>query len=251
MPKPYDPHKHFTSIMNREQTNSIDILLKAILESGVKQGMSQEMTYKLLEAARRLKDQRLRRKRLKVTSKKEGLSFWEVKKRTNVYSFKETKEWTYRDYYNPDYVKNSILSASVKGPHLVLYDKTGNPRFVLGYDLNYWRNTIIYAIQKVRTKNAYSADTSGYFTERKEYRHKLEEEETEKFKQELGMYPSEFLLSEFILRNRAQLSTGNKIFFRVAKHDPIYAPLISRFCKNEDIQEIDVTKKRVREILGL
>jgi len=254
MPKPYNPEQHRKSILKRKQTNPVDQKLKELIHRAVKQNASQEMIYNLLESARKIKDNRFRQKRVKGQERK-TLSFYDVKTRTDMHDFYEAPMWGYVDKFLGVHTK-AIVPGLVGYKHLILRDRNGAARFTLCYDEVGKKRIVIHSIQRERTKPAYTRDEHGYA-----WNPEKEKKESDKFRQELGMYPSEFLLAEFIFRNREFILRGGEIImdFRIfgGYGQKNYHPLLDRYfipkkgLLNRGKYSLDLTKKRVREILGL
>ncbi|MDD4983467.1 MAG: hypothetical protein PHH82_01340 [Candidatus ainarchaeum sp.] len=245
--------------MNREQRNPVDTRLKELVEKAVKQGASQDIIYKLMESARRIKDRRFRQKTASKIDERKSIPFHEAKKRTDVYSIDFASEWRYGDAYDEEEVRNRLGAAIVKHQHYVLKDSIGAPRFVLGFfsGNGYFDDCIrIDVIQRLRTKPGYLHRPTLFRDGLYDY--KTETNEANKFRKELGMHPAEFLLAEFILRNKSALLRGKKILLnRVVgrAYAKNYLSLIERYFKEGTDgfypYELDLTKSRVKEILGI
>jgi hypothetical protein len=255
MPKrPYSPERHRESILKRKQTNPVDIRLKTLVQQAEKQGASKKIIYSLLESARRVKDNRFRAPRAKGPERK-TLSFFEVKAKTGIYDFYEVPMWGYADKFIGVHT-NAIKPGLVGYKHLVMRDKNKAARFTLCYDDVSKKRIVIHSIQRERTKPAYTRDYSGYA-----WHPELEKAESEKFRQELGMYPSEFLLAEFLFRNKDFILRGGEVIMDFMLFGGYgqqnYPPLLDRYFKpkkglfNRGKYTLDLNKKRVREILGL
>jgi len=115
------------------------------------------------------------------------------------YSFVRVKDWAFYDRYNAGY------------PCFVLKDAHGKPRFVLGY-----RQTSklieIRFIQRLysddaRSIAAHEAKKRGRYDVWGRVK-QFETAENKVFAEKLGMHPVEFLLSEFIYRNRDVILDG-------------------------------------------
>lgn len=181
------------------------------------------------------------------TSLKPKMNFLEVRKNTANYSVREEKNWRYED--KEDWVKNSLAPANSPHPHIVLCDGKGTPRFVIGYRVD--RDIFILAVQRERTQYA-----KGFFG----FRWSAEEETkaSKEFQEQLGgIHPSEFLLSEFLYRNRAAIRAGMNVFL-YERNPKRYGPLIDRFFKRSTETsseyhppkfELSREKRRVKEIL--
>jgi hypothetical protein len=168
------------------------------------------------------------------------------------HSFKETDSWKYYD------------SITEHQPHLVLLDRKKQPRFTLRFTMRRKEEReelVILSIQRERSKG----NPSEYDPRVLLPKAKLETEASKKLQAELGMHPSEFLLSEFIYRNRKQIRKGIPVFLRV-KGDTakIYKPLVERFFKKKPLTtkkigrlqgntleeyELNPSKRRVQELL--
>jgi hypothetical protein len=152
----------------------------------------------------------------------------------------ETDKWVYKDPYKEDYK----YDYEVFLPHLILQDKFGFTRFIIGY-LPAGDRIIIRSIQGTRTKKTYEQET----------------EASKKFQKELGVHPGEFLLCEFLNKFKLQILTGKRIVLEfIGKTETFennYMPLIDRYFKNVRYNgigfdaELDLTKPRVKAILGL
>lgn len=188
---------------------------------------------KLLAELQRRREEQLRRLRSSPTWYKDSV---------NPENFKvvETDKWVYKDPHKDDYKYN----YEVFSPHLILQDKSGVTRFIIGY-LPAGDKIIIKSIQRIRTKKTYEQET----------------EASKAFQKELGLHPGEFLLCEFISRFKEQILAGKKIILgfigKTETFENNYMPLIDRYFKNVRYNginynaELDLTKPRVRAILGL
>lgn len=76
-----------------------------------------------------------------------------------------------------------------------------------------------------------------------------------KFKQELGVHPAEFLLSEFIYRMRDRIRAGVPVFISRQYGEKIhnYAPLLERFFEKNSrsgYYKLSLKKRRVTELVN-
>ncbi len=181
------------------------------------------------------------------------------------YLFEDVKEWKYKDQFEFDKVIKQMPPWRDVNPHLVLRDKTRTPRFVLGYERNGYE-LIIFSIQRVRTQ--YDEVTNNG-AELQRWSGDKETLASKQLQQELGgIHPAEFLLCEFLLRHRAEILSGTKVYFlgrqpinsfTTIENQEIYKPIIERFFKAKPAQndglnfyfELNPTKDRVRAILGI
>lgn len=176
------------------------------------------------------------------------------------FSFKRHNTWKYEDAYPTAAVRNPLDPYHEKHlPHLVLYDGKKRPRFVLRYG-DRGDYIEINNIQRMRTQ--YTQHPKGGF----EWSPELERDASKRFAEELGMHPAEFLVSEFISRNREHILDGirgKKTFVMdllghsVKENPKIYRPIVSRFFRKVPFTEtldryvVDPRKERVRRLLGL
>ncbi len=207
----------------------------------------------------------IRPKAPKQIQRKRVSSIWykERAPATN-YSFAETKDWDYKDKYDKESVVNKIHPWPDANPHLVLRDKTGVPRFVLGYKRKDNNTIVIFAIQRERTQY----DTFKFSgKEKKSWSNARETLASKQFQQELGgIHPAEFLLCEFLHQHAAEILSGTIIYLSVQQigasftrfqDQDKYKPIIDRFfmpkpVKNDGLNfyfELNLAKDRVRAIL--
>ncbi len=169
--------------------------------------------------------------------------------------------------------KTGILAQKTDNKsHLVLYDKSETPRFALKYESGSRRVSdsavddclVIRSVQRLRTQ--YS-EVDGLFNEKQSiWNPHLEKEKSKNLQKQLGgVFPSEFLLSEFIYTNRDRINNGLKIIFDFSEDTDkrpnvsnIVNPLLKMFAKplnypnqpfEERVFELDLNKPRVRKIL--
>jgi len=156
---------------------------------------------------------------------------------------------------NQGNVINKIEPWKIAEPHLVLLDKHGMARYVLGY--REFSDTII-SIQRLRTEYNRS------FFHRYTWDPKKETQSSKKFQKELGgIHPSEFILAEFLYLNRVNLekriTSGQRtpnLSTEWLAYDLLenYRGLISRFFKDVGDKmnfPLNPCKKRVKMLLGL
>lgn len=130
------------------------------------------------------------------------------------YTLKSVPEFIYFDGHKSKY------------PHLVLCDHAKEPLFMLGYLPAVKYSTTpshikIRAIQRNTPKSgvAFSPELDA-------------KRRTDEFKARTGMNPEDFLLSEFIHQNRAQLLRGVKMYLEDdEQHHTAVARLRDRFCR--------------------
>lgn len=183
------------------------------------------------------------------------------------YSIAKARQFFYRDrvpgrrVQNIDdaaiLVENCMPPKMVRDPHLVLRDSRGTPRF----SLRYWRGrnggVTIGDIQMTRQEykpgreNMYIWDSVAEGKKAGELRAALG-----------GVRPSEFLIAEFVRRNRTQIlrslrahkTTGVR-FDRslLGIHSTKYQPLLKAFFRQSEDREytLNENKARVRSLLGL
>ncbi|MDD4983468.1 MAG: hypothetical protein PHH82_01345 [Candidatus ainarchaeum sp.] len=162
--------------------------------------------------------------------------------------------WGYADKFL-DVHTNAIVPGLVGYKHLVLRDGNRAARFTLCYDEVSRKKIVIHSIQRERTKPAYTRDEHGYA-----WNPEKEKVESDRFKQELGMYPSEFLLAEFIFRNREFILRGGEVIMDFMMFGGYgqknYPPLLDRYfipkkgLLNIGKYTLDLNKKKVQEIIG-
>lgn len=173
------------------------------------------------------------------------------------YRFEIIEEWDYSDKMKT----NSFIPAKSSNPHLVLRDKLGTPRFTLNY--HYLSDSVepnackIISIQRERTRYK-----NGHWSP------ELEKDAANKFKAQLnGLHPAEFLLCEFIYRNRERIKAGMQMHLHITRSNltrGLYRPLIDRFFKRKKIRSVNIgmlhiwdtyelnpERKRVKQILGI
>jgi len=175
------------------------------------------------------------------------------KEKATGFSFEEKQEWVYED--PTSLVKDPMTPAVCWNPHLVLYDELHEPRFTLSFE-EYLRVIHIKSIQRERTWQSYILHDGMFY-----WNAKIESERQKEFKQELGIHPSEFILSEFLSRKKEMIVSRKAIVdLRVERGIlPTYAGLIERFFYPRPFSTngfsgyfmLNPERKRVREILGL
>lgn len=147
------------------------------------------------------------------------------------FSFAKVRTFTYRDRLNvyKARIRNPIIPFRDERPHLLLRDRAGTPRFSLCYKMHD-KVIVIGAIQQIRTR--YIKKDGGY-----EWSAERERESTKRFRADLdGIYPSEFLLSEFLYTARAFMRAGIPIVIEVnSENRSVYAPLLDRFCAKKPV----------------
>lgn len=160
--------------------------------------------------------------------------------------------WRYDDRYPENKVTNPIKPADSFAPHLVLRDQNGTPRFTMRWmDEFPSRNgkTTILSIQRERTKSAYrksEIDPSKY-----EWFPEIETRLSKEFQARLGMYPPEFLLSQFIFEHRSEIRAGKKVLLAVYLNNPgieNYKGLMERFFTKKPEAVSDINKPRIYEL---
>ena len=180
------------------------------------------------------------------------------------FTIREAEKWTYMDRSPHGWkaVNNRIVPYPSPKPHMILYDKTGTPRFVLRYEMEERGPIRIQSIQRERTQ---------YEGEPPDHKWSAEKEtaKSKEFQKHLGgVHPAEFLLSEFLTRHRDEIvrrmkdgNPGVVLSLRESSlhFKDLYGPLIDRFFggrpirKERDLREYELSprKKRVKEILGI
>ncbi len=180
---------------------------------------------------------------------------------SSAYSFAEHESWVYSDNVEGK-IRNRLAPHFSKKNHLVLRDSNGRPRFTLQFSPDV-KSVIVYSVQRERTQYTKSGEVFSWVPE-------LEKKASAEFKSRLGMHPAEFLLSEFIYRNRnsirQMISEGrNSVYFdsfQVSRSPELYKPLIERFFEPEQVYvktvskpgfyfRLNLSKKRVQELLGI
>lgn len=187
------------------------------------------------------------------------------------FSFRETTSWHYGDPVGYGRVTNPIVGHTRDSRHLILVDRK-KPRAALAY----WHkggDWVITSIQRLRTEYVLSSKSGvRSFT----WNARKETERGKDFARELGMHPSEFLLSQFLFAHRDEIISGKKIFLELVDYgfrgkdnsnfsnQEIYGPILERFFKRTPSKtvllgencliknyELSLEKRRVREALGL
>jgi len=181
------------------------------------------------------------------------------------FSLREVKGWVYRDNSPHGWkaVANRMIPYSLSEPHMVLCDGAGTPRFALRYEMSDKGPIRVMSIQRERTE--YEGAPPNH-----QWSSKKETAKSKEFQERLGgVHPAEFLLSEFLIRHRDEitrgmaergnpglvLSVGGGTLF----HKDLYDPLIDRFFRKRPIQRghdvreygLSPQKRRVREALGI
>ena len=168
------------------------------------------------------------------------------------YSFINYKGWTFFDGSRKDC------------PTLALRNGRGKPIFVLGHSERYCslfekgkkKITEIRYIQREREGKSQPLPIGSKYGLAKS------KSRSRQLQMKLGIFPSEFLLSEFIWENREKIIGGQKVVINsglISANSEVYKPLISRFfvpskefALDEQIYyELGMQKRRVREALGL
>jgi len=216
-------------------------------------------------------------------------TYYKAKANSKSYSFSVERKFVYRDMLPKLYktAHNSearfqvarriigLLQSAFTENALVLRDRKGTPRFVVGYSTGKDGALKIGAIQRMRTQYTRTRKSIHRFPEGVKYRwsSELETQASKKLQAKLnGMHPSEFILCEFLYRNRAKLkerinqgkpalrlwggvmSSGS---YGITPDDlrKIYNPLIERFFGKYNQEKfgwsLNPNKKRVKVILGL
>ncbi len=164
-----------------------------------------------------------------------------------------------------------MVSIRLPGDFLILRDANGTARFVLKYYAD-GHHVVIDSIQRERTQ--YIADRFAHVLPYAAlaWDPKGETRESQQFGKQLGMHPSEFLVSEFLWRFRTSIRRGIKVYLKrnlvgqplqtLTDRARIYGGIRDRFFKSkkETIQlfgglaaeafELSRDKQRVLEILG-
>jgi len=183
------------------------------------------------------------------------------------FSITSEEQWAYRDNPPDGSVKDNVdatrrisnrLPIDLNPyPHMILYDKEGNPRFALHH---FKEDGVHYlgGVQRLRSPGSYVHEGEKY-----RWDADREKESTLQFKAELGVHPSEFLLAEFISRHAYEIKKRLEdnqqeppLVLRElskTKKPEIYGPLIDRFFKKDAQGRIvlDSNKERVKALLGL
>jgi len=174
------------------------------------------------------------------------------------FSLKSKPFWNYKDRRPLLLVNNRLPPLLRRNPHLVMCDRKGTPRFVLGYT-SYGKSFVISSIQRVRTAYDFKLGLHP-FTKMPtifEWNPSKETWKSKQFQAELGKHPGEFLLSQFILQNKEAILAGAKVRLNPESGDKksweIYGALIDRFFRYSPKNgfELSMEKKRVKELLGL
>ncbi|AJF60440.1 MAG: hypothetical protein J4224_02485 [Candidatus Diapherotrites archaeon] len=182
--------------------------------------------------------------------------FFEVRRSPENFMFRSFNQWVYGDSFIN--VSNYMPEGVVPAPHLVLFERTGKtlePRFALKH-IRYG-NTVGISIQMERTAYLKHHERDEFV-----WSAVLEESKSNDFKKKLGgIPPAEFLLSEFIFRNRKAIREGMKVNLDVSVRSGTYPPyvsLVERFFKKVKNKrgevnslELSLEKERVKELLGL
>lgn len=186
----------------------------------------------------------------------------------NTFSFKEHSGWVYADARGPKFVVvNHLQSEFSTRPHLLLRDGRGRPRFTLRHDPPKDGALRILSIQAERTQYSSAPKGLEYAFERErqivQWDPALEKMEIAALRKQLnGMHPSEFLLSEFIHRHRAEINKGLKLMFEIQDREldrKNYGPIISRFFSRKPVEKrgnilvfaLNPNKVRVKGILEI
>lgn len=175
--------------------------------------------------------------------------------RPRSFSFSFEKDWKFYDHYSPG------------TPCLVLWDAHRKPRFVLGFSQMRTRLEIRF-VQRVYSDEARKigarwAKKMGNYDSWDRIR-EFETKENNDFAQKLGMHPAEFLVSEFIYRNRDRIHGGMEVALVSNAGSPqIYKPLRDRFFQSNVKTDssgnypvvlrwtLNPNKKRVKDILAV
>ncbi len=223
----------------------------------------------LFNLSRLKKPKKILRKRIK----QKPVAFFKSKVNSTAYSFKEQENWIYKDRVDGK-IKNKLSPLISNNKHLVLFDSAKKPRFSIQISRAFNKGILIYSIQRERTQ--YLPEKKFSFGKRKtvSWSSEKETQASKRFQKKLGMHPSEFLLSEFLLRNKNKIrkSIRNGFSGVYLAEEPfmnnklVYKPLIERFFKKKKVSgktislsynytqfvyELSLNKKRVQEILGI
>lgn len=202
-----------------------------------------------------------------------SVPFFRKRAQAGAFSFGETESWHYGDAVGHGQTINPLIGITSDLPHLVLRDRRV-PRAVLQYSFGRY-GLLIHGIQRLRTQYRRIANYGAKFrwdSERENVR-------SREFGRELKMHPSEFLLCEFLHRNRATVLSGvEKTYLMLSGVDeatrreaPVdyekamkpYRQIIAQFFVEKpafekrgeydraSYFELDLNKPLVRNVLGL
>ena len=158
-----------------------------------------------------------------------------------------SKKWVYDDKHFP--VVNPIKQMIDHAPHLILKDSGGVPRFVLGYNISP-KSINVFSIQRVR--NEYNHSKGGHV-----WSPDLERVASQKLRAHLGVFPSEYLFTQFLRLYRNRIRSGQlKVTLTISDVEKeIYDPIINKFFLRtpigKNIYELNFNRNRVKEVLGL
>lgn len=175
------------------------------------------------------------------------------------FSFSTSRWHEYED--NPKTggkVVNPLAPIRSITPHTFLLDRAGEKRFALSY-IEMGREISIDQIQRCRTQ--YNEKSSGWF----EWDGKKETVASKSFQRQLGgMYPGEFLLCEFIFRQREKILKGTPVRWGWDKEEDYHPEKLNHYYISHyfkpvrgdrpsklRLYELDLTKTRVKRILGI
>lgn len=199
------------------------------------------------------------------------------------YSFSEHRRWVFEDkidiaqhndrhrvFENQLNIADHRLERGYSTfPNLVLRDAKGVPRFVLTYSRHRGGDLLLIQIQRERTIEAYRGTDAGeFFSSRIIYNSEIETKRSKQFQEKLGVHPSEFLLSEFIYRNRKQIRRRLKeggvgvclVDTPVNEMPQVYKPIIDGFFEKTPVESkgfdgpyyrLNLNKERVKRLLGI
>jgi len=184
-------------------------------------------------------------------------TFFKDKIDPKAYSFEEASSWTYQDRLPVQ--RKSIIPHTERKPHLILKDREGMPRYALCHNRSGDRQILkIESIQQEKTQYAKTEEGLGHSPE-------LEKKASDLFKEDLGMHPAEFLLSEFVHRHREEIKNGVTLRLVLRKkyaEDVIYKALRDRFFDRNPLRfkdgsteyyafDLNMKRKRAKQILGI
>ncbi|MFA4906952.1 MAG: hypothetical protein WC602_01645 [archaeon] len=183
----------------------------------------------------------VKKRRFLGKAKPSGLPKFKAGISTADYHFSEHKNFRFFDGHTEYF------------PGITLENSKGEPVFVLGYrDSNPFKICYIQRIKERPLRKPLNLE--------KEVRESARR--SEELRKKLGVHPSEFLLQEFIWRNRKDILFGKKLFFlldRNMRGEVItYRPILDRFFVRSkekisdelEVYELSPKKRRVREALG-
>lgn len=202
---------------------------------------------------------------------------WEPAHRKNAnpyaYRFVVEPSWEYMERAPGPNVTEDIIYGERRSPHLVLLDTHHTPRFVLGYR-EQPTGVLIQNIQRVRTRYGLTTNRDG----KPEYEWDpiKETRDSKDLAHDLSSHPADFLVSEFLFRNRERILSRLRcingvwhspfkvqldIFwnrYQLSHNKLIYGPIIRKFFAMHGIRRkfnvrypLNFDRVRVREALGL